>query len=208
MATSNYNLPTISDNMANDVVKDMNALAEATDAALKTAIDGIDLTEIDQKVNTVSSDLTQHLTESATLSTKGHVQLSSDTNSTAETLAATPKAVKTLNDSKAAKGQGAWLSTSFLAGWTGTVLYRKNDVNIVSIAFDGYGGSVAALTEIAIIPDGYRPRYAAGVNLYKATNGTFVGSVYVSLSGRITIPTGVSLPAGESLTGTVSYSLT
>lgn len=56
MPTENFNLPLIADNMANDVVRDMNALAEATDDALKGLGDGkansTDLTMLDNKVTT------------------------------------------------------------------------------------------------------------------------------------------------------------
>lgn len=40
VATKNYKLPTISGNMTADVVRDMNALAEAVDTSIKTDIDG------------------------------------------------------------------------------------------------------------------------------------------------------------------------
>lgn len=43
--------------MTADVVRDMNALAEATDSAIKGAVDGIDLSEIEQ----VGNRLTDHL---------------------------------------------------------------------------------------------------------------------------------------------------
>lgn len=59
MATPNYNLPTISGNMTVDVVRDMNALATATDGAIKTAVGSIDLSKIDQ----VDNRLTAHLDE-------------------------------------------------------------------------------------------------------------------------------------------------
>ncbi|WP_427110848.1 hypothetical protein [Lysinibacillus xylanilyticus] len=49
MATPNYNLPTISGNMAADVVRDMNALAEASDSAIKT---------VDTKLTEFTSDVT------------------------------------------------------------------------------------------------------------------------------------------------------
>ena len=51
MATPNYNLPTITGNMTADVVRDVNALAVATDSAIKDAVDGVD------------SRLTAHLDE-------------------------------------------------------------------------------------------------------------------------------------------------
>lgn len=61
MATPNYNLPTISGNMTADVVRDMNALATATDGAIKTAVSSIDLSKIEQ----VDSRLTAHLEDKA-----------------------------------------------------------------------------------------------------------------------------------------------
>lgn len=61
MATTNYNLPTITGNMTADVVRDMNALAEATDSAIKQAVDGVELSQITQEVSKVDTKLTQHL---------------------------------------------------------------------------------------------------------------------------------------------------
>lgn len=66
MATTNYKLPTITGNMTSDVVRDMNALAEATDSAIKEAVDGVDLTEITQEIGKVDTKLTQHLAETNT----------------------------------------------------------------------------------------------------------------------------------------------
>lgn len=57
MPTTNYNLPTISDNMANDVVKDMNALASATDSAIKL---------VDSSLNNLQTQFTSHLTQPGT----------------------------------------------------------------------------------------------------------------------------------------------
>jgi len=61
MATPNYNLPTISGNMAADVVRDMNALAEATDSAIKEAIDNVDLSAVDTKISTHLADDVNHI---------------------------------------------------------------------------------------------------------------------------------------------------
>ncbi|WP_336638378.1 glycine-rich domain-containing protein [Lysinibacillus fusiformis] len=61
MATPNYNLPTISGNMTADVVRDMNALAEATDSAIKEAIDNVDLTGINTKLDTHIKDDLGHV---------------------------------------------------------------------------------------------------------------------------------------------------
>lgn len=61
MATPNYNLPTISGNMTADVVRDMNALAEATDSAIKEAIDNVDLSGINTKLDAHIKDDLGHV---------------------------------------------------------------------------------------------------------------------------------------------------
>lgn len=61
MSTTNYNLPIITENMANDVVRDMNALAEATDSAIKEAVDNIDLSAVDTKISTHLADDVNHI---------------------------------------------------------------------------------------------------------------------------------------------------
>lgn len=61
MATPNYNLPTISGNMTADVVRDMNALAEATDSAIKEAIDNVDLSGINTKLDAHIKDELGHV---------------------------------------------------------------------------------------------------------------------------------------------------
>lgn len=58
MSTTNYNLPTITDNMANDIVKDMNALASATDNALKTVAD-----DVDMSLEQLSAQLAEHMAD-------------------------------------------------------------------------------------------------------------------------------------------------
>lgn len=75
MATPNYNLPTITGNMTADVVRDVNALAEATDTAIKSAVDGIDLTNIEQEISDVDSRVTAHLAEVASKTKYGHVKI-------------------------------------------------------------------------------------------------------------------------------------
>lgn len=63
MTTTNYNLPTITGNMTADVVRDMNALAVATDSAIKEESDN--LASVTQRVGTVEQRLTTHLSDSS-----------------------------------------------------------------------------------------------------------------------------------------------
>lgn len=79
-------------------------------------------------------ELDEHKAEDASLTTKGHVQLSSATNSTSETLAATPKAVKDAYDlanqafTQANDIKGKWagvVGSPLLSSDTSTVLESK-----------------------------------------------------------------------------------
>jgi uncharacterized protein YabE (DUF348 family) len=51
-----------------------------------------------EDLSTLETTVTSHLADTASLTQAGHVQLSSATDSTSETLAATPKAVKEVYD--------------------------------------------------------------------------------------------------------------
>lgn len=72
--TPNLNLPLIDENTVNDMPRDLNALAEAVDAAVTEAVEGVTVPD-------------------ASLTEKGIVQLSNATNGTRENVAATEKAV-------------------------------------------------------------------------------------------------------------------
>lgn len=95
MPTTKLNLPLIDGTNTADVVRDMNALANAVDNKAG-ASDG--LATLDASGKVPASQLNVSAPADATTSTKGVVQLSNSTASTSETLAATPKAVKDVKD--------------------------------------------------------------------------------------------------------------
>lgn len=95
MPTSNLNLPTIDNTKTADIVRDMNALAEAVDAAAGTN-GGLATLDPDGKVP--SSQLSISAPVDATTSVKGIVMLEDSTTSTSVTKAATPKSVKDAKD--------------------------------------------------------------------------------------------------------------
>lgn len=88
MTTPNYDLPLITGNMSADVVRDMNALADAVDTVIKNFDD----------------QFIVHTESVASVTSKGHVQLSSSISSMSETLAASSKAISSLRDHLAAYG--------------------------------------------------------------------------------------------------------
>ena len=58
----------------------------------------VDLTQIEHSIANLQTGLTAHLEENASLTTRGHTQLSNATDSTSDKLAATPSAVKQAYD--------------------------------------------------------------------------------------------------------------
>ena len=95
MPTTKLNLPLIDGTNTADVVRDMNALANAVDNKAG-ASDG--LATLDATGKVPASQLNVSAPPDATTTQKGVVQLSNSTTSTSEALAATPKAVKTVDD--------------------------------------------------------------------------------------------------------------
>lgn len=114
--TAKLKLPKIGGNMTADVPRDMNALAEAVDAKAGVA-GGLATLGADGKVlnadgtpagEVTAEEFATHKAEDASLTTRGHVQLSNATNSTSDSLAATPSAVKAAMD----KADAAFTSAS------------------------------------------------------------------------------------------------
>ncbi|KIL46928.1 hypothetical protein KP77_24960 [Jeotgalibacillus alimentarius] len=118
VSTVNGLSPDESGNVEVDTVTDWSDLTgkptEFTPAAHSHEISDVNglQSELDSKgsqadIATLQEFATTHPAEDATLTKKGHVQLSSSVTSTSETLAATPKAVKTAMDRADAAFQSA-----------------------------------------------------------------------------------------------------
>ena len=100
MPTLKLNLPTIDNSKTADIVRDMNALAEAVDT-VAGANSGLATLGSDGKVP--SSQLNVSAPADATTTTKGVVMLEDSTTSTSVTKAATPKSVKDAKDGLSAQ---------------------------------------------------------------------------------------------------------
>lgn len=88
----------------------MNWLLNRTYNVLKTLQENGDLAQIEQDLMELETKVTQHLDETASLTNIGHTQLSNAIDSTVDTLAATPFAVKQAYD----RGSEAFNETSEL----------------------------------------------------------------------------------------------
>ena len=87
MPTSRYNLPTINTSMTADVPRDMNALAQAVDDALHTAVDSLSSNAVDITVMDSNNYYTQKNVEAALQ------QVGQTLNGTRSSLVATAQAL-------------------------------------------------------------------------------------------------------------------
>lgn len=143
-----------------------------------------DLTEINQKVDDLQTEVTEHLAQMASLSQVGHVQLSSEMNSNDETKAVTPKTVKLLNESKANTKQENWINLPELNGWSASAVaadkprFFKDNFGIVHV-YGTFKKNNSGSVHFTTLPVGYRPGFTSSYPL-KATAKTSPGVVVVS----------------------------
>lgn len=186
MPTLNLGLPLLTGNMTADVVRDMNALAEAVDAKAGSA-DGLATLGADGKVP--SSQLSVSAPADATTTVKGIVMLEDSVTSTSVTKAATPKAVKTAMDRadaaflQANDIKGKWASvvgSPLLSTDTSTVLQSKtqtikNDLatNLTAKGQSSVGTETldALIDKVALVSTG--KKWASGTTTAHATTGKF-----------------------------------
>lgn len=185
--TAKLGLPMIDDNMVADVVRDENALANAIDERAGSP-NGLATLGSDGKVPPEQLNVSQP--PDATTTTKGIAQLSSATNSTSETMAATPKAVKTAYDAAAAAQ-----ATANAANTTATA--ASNSVGPLSSLLTGAkGNTVAAINELFTSASNGKSSIAAaitGKGVLASGSDTFA-----SLAQKISqIPTGIKVASGN-----------
>lgn len=114
MATENFGLPTISDNLANDIVSDMNALAEATDGALKS-VDDRKVDKVSGKQLSTNDYTSAEKTKLAGIATgANNTSINNTLTSTSTTSALSAAQGKVLNDTKAAKADLTSLNSTVI----------------------------------------------------------------------------------------------
>ena len=105
-------------------------------ATLEGILSGDVAGNLQLQIEAVDVAINEHSEENASTSQKGHVQLSNDTNSDSETLAATPKAVKALATS---------ISTTI-----------ANMPKIVTVSYIGNGSATARTISLPFTPKHFR----------------------------------------------------
>ncbi len=111
-------------------------------------------------------------------------------------------------DAKADKAQGSWEVATMFAGWTGSVQYRKNSLNIVTVSCAGLKpGTITGLTVIAILPAGYRPKTEVPITLIDPSGSVGDFNFYLSPNGNIYIARNSTLSTSDSYWGQFSFEL-
>jgi hypothetical protein len=110
------------------------------------------------------NNLAAHTAEDATLTTKGHVQLSSSTSSTSETLAATPKAIKTVKDSIAPTIEQDSYKT----------VKSNKDSNGIYTTVQHKRKADGTLVRQSVLSGGTSPQYTTRTVTFYAADGTTV----------------------------------
>lgn len=166
MPTTKLNLPLIDGSNTADVVRDMNALANAVDNKAGVS-DG--LATLDASGKVPASQLNVSAPPDASTSTKGVVQLSNSTTSTSEALAATPKAVKDAKDG--------------LSAQIGILSDKVDDLKTVKSSKDANGifttityrrKSDDSLFATSVLSGGTSPNYTTRTVTYYELNGMTV----------------------------------
>lgn len=111
-------------------------------------------------------------------------------------------------DAKADKAQGSWKVATMFAGWTGSVQYRKNSLNIVTVSCAGLKpGTITGLTVIATLPVGYRPKVNVPITLINPSGSVGDFNFYLNPNGNIYIAQNSTLSTSDSYGGQFSFEL-
>lgn len=85
-----------------------------------------------------------------------------------------------------------WINGTLLNGWNGTIKYYKNDLGIVNINANAYGGTVTVHSAISNLPIGYRPTQTCVVDIISDTGNIIVGALYIQPNGNVVIGNTIS----------------
>lgn len=162
MPTLKLNLPTIDNTKTADVVRDMNALAEAVDTV---AGENGGLATLDPSGKVPSSQLNISAPADATTTTKGIVMLEDSTTSTSVTKAATSKSVKTVAD-----------QANLLSDKTDDLKTAKanKDANGIFTTLTYRRKSDNSLFATSVLSGGTSPNYTTRTVTYYEANGMTV----------------------------------
>lgn len=189
--TPNYNLTKPGLEEFYDVTV-QNSNMDIIDTALKgletNKASSTNLTELQQA-------FTEHSAENASETTKGHVELATSAETTAgtdNTRAVHPAGLKVALDKKVNKVQGSLISGTLLNGWQGSIRFVTNDLGVVTVDVDAYGGTVTKDTIICSLPSGYRPIRALILPALTDAGNIVNSAFYIDTGGNIKIGTGLT----------------
>lgn len=100
--------------------------------------------------------------------------------------------------------QPNWITATLQNGWTGTLQYSKNDLNMVTIKMDCVAGTITGTTQIANLNVGYRPLVHIGMPIVNSGTGD-VDKIYINPDNRILLAKNSSLVAGAIYKGSITF---
>jgi hypothetical protein len=137
-----------------------------------TTMEGKQATD-EQNLNAETAARVAHTAEDATITQKGHVQLSSATNSVSETTAATPKAVKAAMD-KASAAETPTGATAKIEQTAYQMVKSNKDVNGTFTQVDYKRKTDGTLSQRSVLSGGTSPQYTTQTVTYYGTDGITV----------------------------------
>lgn len=107
----------------------------------------------------------------------------------------------------AEKGSGVNTALQLTNSWTGTVRWRKNDVNVVTIEVDVAKNalSISPLNDIALLPASIRT-FEKVLPVVSTTTGD-IGFLYINAAGVLRTPANSVLKPGLSYHGVITYTI-
>lgn len=97
---------------------------------------------------------------------------------------------------KAGKTQSAEVIASLINGWTGTLKYTKDDLNVVTLRGTLTAGVITVNTLVMIFPLGFRPAYLTPAQLITISAPTIKKGLYIHPNGSLMVSGVSELVAG------------
>lgn len=106
---------------------------------------------------------------------------------------------------KANKQQANWIAGTLQNGWTGTLEYRKNDLNQISVSIGATSGTISGLTIIGNLPAGHRPKRNTALQLINTNGQTGKFVVYINPNGNLYLASDSNFVTGTAYQGQIQF---
>lgn len=200
--TPNYNLKKVEYTEIADIPGHFNANFDTIDTAMKNNADAATAAEVNAK--SYASGLIGTLSNLLTTAKNNIVVAVNEIFGKVEDVEADLIAHKADYASLLSGGQDFELT--LLRGWTGTVIYSKNDLEEVWVRGSAIVGELAFPISIGLLPSAYRPTYSVPVNIINnTTNTVLTDNFIVNTSGNLLLINTSGLTEGDTVIFNFSF---